>query len=221
MKNYLLIGLSLLTLAPMALSQPLKLANDSVAFKYNLKTTKGDNLELTEKSVIDKKFEIKIRPSKQIQRLVKNNTYEIILSNNENEVVFEANQSLQEYDGKEKAFSAVTYYSPTSTNGQKISIQCLEHLKTAEPSEQSEAKKTLSCLKTEGCKSYATKDAHFELIQTPICVGTKEATVITKKAHAQLTCMLWEGDDNSKSSRLVQIVETKEINEIKSSEKCN
>lgn len=221
MKNYLLIGLSVLTLAPMVLAEPLKLADDSAAFKYTLKTTKDTSLELTDKNVIEKKFEIKVRPSKKIQRLVKSNTFEIILGNSEEEVVFEATPSLHEYDGKEKAFSAVSYYSPTASNGQKVSILCFEKNKATDATEQSEAKKTLACLKTEGCKSYATKENHFELAQTPICIGSKEATVVTKKANIQLNCLLWEGEDNSKASRLIQVLDTKEISEIKSSEKCN
>lgn len=221
MKNHLLIGLSLLTTVQVAFAQPLKLFDDKTAFKYTFKTKAGKSIELTEKSIIEKKYEIKIRPSTEINKLVKDDKFEVIFTNGkeDEEIVYETKQSIGNYKSNGTEVKAITYYSEQKENTQ---IQCYEKTLPVENTEPKETKQKTECLKNEGCKSYVVKDNGFELAATPICIGSKESTVVTQKSNLLVTCVLWEGSDPNKGQRVEQLMETKEISEIKSSsDKCN
>lgn len=223
MKNHLLMGISLLTVAQVALSQPLRLFDENTAFKYSFTGKNGSKIELTEKSILEKKYEIKVRPSKQINKLIKDENFEVILTNgkDDEEIVFETKSKLITYSVNDKKIPAVTYFSEITSDNKKYLLNCYENVKPVDAqAEAKEVKKTIECLKTEGCKSYVAKESNFELAQTPICVGSKEASIVTKKSNIQITCAFREGDENAKPQRIVQVLDTKDISEVKSSDKC-
>lgn len=223
MKNHLLIGISLLTVVQVAFAQPLKLKDKDTTFKYTFTGKTGSKIELTEKTIIDKKYEIKVRPSKQINKLVKDENFEVILTNGkeDEEIVIETKSKIVTYLVDEMKIPAVTYYGEITGDNKKYYLNCYENIKPVD--DQAEAKpekKTIECLKTEGCKSYATKDSSFELTDTPICIGKKEASIIKKKSNLQITCIISEGSATAKGERIVQVLDTKDISEVKSSDKC-
>jgi hypothetical protein len=223
MKSKFIIGASLL-LAQLSFSAPAEVMDIKSTFTF--KTTDGKAFEVTEKDAKDKKIEIKIRPSKQINKVVFDDTYEIILTSDKSEVVFETKQSRgkiaqkPDKDGTAKPdVIRIKYIGEAEKNKQPYGIECYETLKSTDETAKAEEAKTIECLKKEGCKSYTVKDtASFESKETPICIGTKDAKIIKKQVQMKLNCGIY--DKENKIMVLSQVLGEKEITEVKSSEKC-
>lgn len=223
MKSKFIIGASLL-LAQLSFSAPAEIVDIKSTFTF--KTTDGKAFEVTEKDTKDKKIEIKIRPSKQINKVVFDETYEIILKSDTAEVVFETKQSRGEISQKpdkdgiaKPKVIRIKYIGEAEKNKQAYGIECFETLKATDDTAKTEETQTLECLKKEGCKSYTVKDtASFEQKETPICIGTKEAKTIKKQVQMKLNCGIYDKDN--KFMLLSQVLGEKEITEVKSSEKC-
>ena len=192
--------------------------------KGTLKLLNKENttVEYSEKDTKDKKFEIQIRPSKSMSKVMMDGKYLLTLIEGKNQFVFDMDQTrgpLKTGENDEKNFKLI-YNISSSDDSKEIKVTCYESVNYKETDSSEKTKKT-DCLKKDSCKSYAVKDSKsLELKETPICIGKANVTYTQGNKELYLNCAFF---DQEKKNTLIlsQLLNTQnKVDMIKKTEKC-
>ncbi|MCK6597932.1 MAG: hypothetical protein L6Q37_06170 [Bdellovibrionaceae bacterium] len=196
--------------------------------KGTLKLLNKENaaVEYNEKDTKDKKFEIQIRPSKSMSKVMMDGKYLLTLIEGKNQFVFDMDQTrgpLKTSETDEKNFRLIYNISSSDNNkevNKEIKVTCYESVNYKETDTSEKTKKT-DCVKKDSCKSYGVKDSKsLELKETPICIGKANTTYTQGNKELYLNCAFFD-EEKKNTLILSQLLNTQnKIDIIKKTEKC-
>lgn len=146
------------------------------------------------------KLEIQISPSKEIEKLVLKDQYQIKLSLEGKEVILDAFPYAAS-DGR------VVYGSNKENTNQGLSVRCTITSKIkSDLAKLTYDKKSIGCIKTSGCQAYVLgSDKKFKYTNVTTCTGNKEVEAAKAEFEESIGCILSDNNTEADQKNSVRI----------------